>query len=79
MEATVVTILAKHLFSIFGDDAQECFTVGYEHYLRSLGLALCMVRPPSPTPPPTYAGYSCATKTRLRRRNMTCFHATSSS
>ncbi|EQC42873.1 hypothetical protein SDRG_00592 [Saprolegnia diclina VS20] len=44
MEATVVTVLAKHLFSLFGDDAQECFTVGYEHYLRSLGLALCMLR-----------------------------------
>ncbi|OQR83613.1 DNA replication licensing factor MCM8 [Achlya hypogyna] len=43
-EVTVVTVAAKNLFGLFGDDAQECFAVGYDHYLRSLGLALCMLR-----------------------------------
>ncbi|CAK4663991.1 unnamed protein product [Aphanomyces euteiches] len=41
-DVTVVTIHCKQLFAMFGDDAYECFVVGYEHYLRSLGLALCM-------------------------------------
>ncbi|CAK4183108.1 unnamed protein product [Aphanomyces euteiches] len=43
-DVTVVTIHCKQLFALFGDDAYECFVVGYEHYLRSLGLALCMLR-----------------------------------
>ncbi|RHY59147.1 hypothetical protein DYB28_011565 [Aphanomyces astaci] len=43
-DVDVVTIPCKHLFSLFGDDAHDCFVVGYDHYLRSLGLALCMLR-----------------------------------
>ncbi|KAF0700369.1 Aste57867_9074 [Aphanomyces stellatus] len=43
-DAVVVAIQSKNLFSLFGDDAYECFVVGYDHYLRSLGLALCMLR-----------------------------------
>ncbi|OQS06808.1 DNA replication licensing factor MCM8 [Thraustotheca clavata] len=44
LSVKVVVIVAKNLFSLFGDDALECFIVGYDHYLRSLGLALCMLR-----------------------------------
>ncbi|RHY24878.1 hypothetical protein DYB32_008645, partial [Aphanomyces invadans] len=43
-DADVVMVPCKHLFSLFGDDAYDCFVVGYDHYLRSLGLALCMLR-----------------------------------
>jgi hypothetical protein len=44
LNESVVTIHCQHLFGLFGDeDAYECFIVGHEHYLRSVGLALCMV------------------------------------